>query len=90
MRALPSVVGSWVQVTGRLALKVETQIPAPSNQAMLSMVSPQTNAKLVGGYSTAVDYVLAMPFFSILTSPEIPWPTPVAIATSEGSTHPYQ
>ena len=34
----------------------------PSNLAMLSMVSPQTSAKVVGGYGTAVDHVLAMAF----------------------------
>ena len=34
----------------------------PSYQAMLSMVSPQTNVKLVGAYGTAVDHVLAMAF----------------------------
>ncbi len=34
----------------------------PSNLAVLSLVSPQTNAKLVGGYGTAVDHVLAMAF----------------------------
>jgi hypothetical protein len=34
----------------------------PSYQVMLSMVSPQTSAKLVGGYGTAVDHVLAMAF----------------------------
>ena len=34
----------------------------PSYQAMLSMVSPQTSAKVVGGYGTAVDHVLAMAF----------------------------
>jgi hypothetical protein len=27
---------------------------------MLSVVSPQTSAKVVGGYGTAVDHVLAM------------------------------
>jgi hypothetical protein len=34
----------------------------PSYQAMLSMISPQTSAKVVGGYATAVDHVLAMAF----------------------------
>ena len=34
----------------------------PSNLAMLSIISPQTNVKLVGGYGTAVDHVLAMAF----------------------------
>ncbi len=34
----------------------------PSNQAVLSMISPQTSVKLVGGYGTAVDHVLAMAF----------------------------
>ena len=29
---------------------------------MLSMVSPQTSTKLVDGYGTAVDHVLAMAF----------------------------
>ncbi len=29
---------------------------------MLSIISPQTSAKLVGGYGTAVDHVLAMAF----------------------------
>ncbi len=34
----------------------------PACLAMLAMVSPQTSAKLVGGYGTAVDHVLAMAF----------------------------
>ena len=34
----------------------------PSYLAMLSMISPQTSAKMVGGYGTAVDHVLAMAF----------------------------
>jgi hypothetical protein len=34
----------------------------PSYQAMLAMISPQTSVKLVGGYGTAVDHVLAMAF----------------------------
>jgi hypothetical protein len=34
----------------------------PSSLAVLSMVSPQTSTKLVGGYGTAVDHVLAMAF----------------------------
>jgi hypothetical protein len=29
---------------------------------MLSMISPQTSVKLVGGYGTAVDHVLRMGF----------------------------
>ena len=48
-------------------LCVETQddpqrLVDPSNLAMLSIISPQTSAKLVGGYGTAVDHVLAMAF----------------------------
>ena len=48
-------------------LVVETQdeprrATHPSYLAMLSMISPQTSAKVVGGYSTAVDHVLAMAF----------------------------
>jgi hypothetical protein len=48
-------------------LFVETQddpqyMVHPSNLAMLSMVSPQTSDKPVGGYGTAVDHVLAMAF----------------------------
>jgi len=31
-----------------------------SSLAMLSMICPQTSAKVVGGYGTAVDHVLAM------------------------------
>ncbi len=34
----------------------------PSYQAMLSMLSPQTSVKLVGGYGTSVDHILAMAF----------------------------
>jgi hypothetical protein len=34
----------------------------PSNLAMLAIISPQTNVKVVGGYGTAVDHVLAMAF----------------------------
>jgi hypothetical protein len=34
----------------------------PSYQATLSIISPQTSAKLVGGYGTAVDHVLTMAF----------------------------
>ena len=34
----------------------------PSNLAMLSIISPQTSTKVVGGYGTAVDHVLAMAF----------------------------
>ena len=34
----------------------------PSYMAMLSIVSPQTSAKVAGGYGTAVDHVLAMAF----------------------------
>jgi hypothetical protein len=34
----------------------------PSYQAMLAMISPQTSAKVVGGYGTTVDHVLAMAF----------------------------
>jgi hypothetical protein len=34
----------------------------PSCQAMLAMINPQTSAKLVGGFSTSVDHVLAMAF----------------------------
>jgi hypothetical protein len=30
--------------------------------AVLSLISPQTSVKLVGGYGTAVDHVLAMAF----------------------------
>ncbi len=29
---------------------------------MLTLISPQTSAKVVGGYGTAVDHVLAMAF----------------------------
>jgi hypothetical protein len=29
---------------------------------MLAIISPQTSAKLVGGYGTAVDHILAMAF----------------------------
>jgi hypothetical protein len=48
-------------------LCVETQddpqrLVDPSNLAMLSLISPQTSVKLVGGYGTAVDHVLAMGF----------------------------
>ena len=48
-------------------LFIETQddpqrLVDPSNLAMLSIISPQTSAKLVGGYGTAVDHVLAMGF----------------------------
>ncbi len=48
-------------------LFVETQgdpqrLVDPSHLAMLSLISPQTNTKLVGGYATAVDYALAMAF----------------------------
>ncbi len=34
----------------------------PSHVATLSIISPQTSTKLVGGYGTAVDHVLAMAF----------------------------
>jgi len=34
----------------------------PSYLAMLTMISPQTSVRLVGGYGTAVDHVLAMAF----------------------------
>jgi hypothetical protein len=34
----------------------------PSYLAKLAMISPQTSAKLVGGYGTSVDHVLAMAF----------------------------
>ena len=34
----------------------------PSYLAMLSVICPQTSTKLVGGYGTTVDHVLAMPF----------------------------
>ncbi len=34
----------------------------PSNLVMLATISPQTSTKLVGGYGTAVDHVLAMGF----------------------------
>jgi hypothetical protein len=34
----------------------------PSYQATLAMISPQTSAKVVGGYGTAVDHVLVMGF----------------------------
>jgi hypothetical protein len=34
----------------------------PSYQAMLAIICPQTSVKLVGGYGTLVDHVLAMPF----------------------------
>jgi hypothetical protein len=34
----------------------------PSQLAVLSLISPQTNVKLVGGCGTAVDHVLAMAF----------------------------
>jgi transcriptional regulator of met regulon len=34
----------------------------PSYHATLSIISPQTIAKAVGGYGTAVDHVLAMAF----------------------------
>ena len=48
-------------------LCVETQddprrVVHPSNLAMLSMICPQTSIKVVGGYGTAVDHVLAMAF----------------------------
>jgi hypothetical protein len=48
-------------------LVVETQddprrVTHPSYPAMLAMISPQTSTKLVGGYGTAVDHVLAMAF----------------------------
>jgi hypothetical protein len=48
-------------------LVVETQgdpcrTAQPSNLTMLSMIGPQTSAKVVGGYGTAVDHVLAMAF----------------------------
>ena len=48
-------------------LFIETQddpqrLVDPSNLAMLSIISPQTSAKLVGGYGTAVAHVLAMAF----------------------------
>jgi hypothetical protein len=48
-------------------LFVETQgdpqrLVDPSNLAILSMISPQTSAKVVGDYGTAVDHVLAMAF----------------------------
>ena len=48
-------------------LFVETQddpqrLVDPLNLAMLSLVSPQTSVKLVGGYGTVVDDVLAMGF----------------------------
>jgi hypothetical protein len=48
-------------------LYVETQddpqrLVNPSNLAMLSIISTQTSAKLVCGYGTAVDHVLAMAF----------------------------
>jgi hypothetical protein len=32
----------------------------PSHLAVLSMISPQTSVKLVGGYGTSVDHVLSM------------------------------
>jgi hypothetical protein len=32
----------------------------PSYRTMLAMISPQASAKVVGGYGTAVDHVLAM------------------------------
>jgi hypothetical protein len=46
-------------------LKVESRGNAqravhPSNLAMLSLISPQTSVKLVGGYGSSVDHVLAM------------------------------
>jgi len=34
----------------------------PSYQAMLATINPQTSTKLVGGYGTSVDHVLAMAF----------------------------
>jgi hypothetical protein len=34
----------------------------PSHLSMLAIISPQTNVKVVGGYGTAVDHVLAMAF----------------------------
>jgi hypothetical protein len=34
----------------------------PSSLPMLLLISPQTSAKLVDGYGTAVYHVLAMPF----------------------------
>lgn len=48
-------------------LKVETQDDPrrtvhPSYLAMLSIISPQTSVKAVGGYGTTVDPVLAMAF----------------------------
>ena len=48
-------------------LVIETQedprrVAHPANVARLAMISPQTSVKLVGGYGTAVDHVLAMAF----------------------------
>ena len=34
----------------------------PSCQALLAMINPQRSTKLVGGYGTSVDHVLAMAF----------------------------
>ncbi len=48
-------------------LVVETQddprrAAHPSHQAVLSMICPQTSAKVVGSCGTAIDHVLAMAF----------------------------
>jgi len=48
-------------------LMAETQddpqrVVHPSYLAMLSVISPQTSVKAVGGYGTTVDHVLAMAF----------------------------
>ena len=48
-------------------LVVETRgdplrIVDPSYQATLAAISPQTSTKVVSGYRTSVDHVLAMPF----------------------------
>ena len=47
----------YVETQGDLCRAVQ-----PSNLAMLSIISPQTSAKVVGGYGTAVDHVLTMAF----------------------------
>ena len=48
-------------------LVVETQddpqrVNHPSYRAMLSVISPQTSVKVVGGYGTTVGHVLVMAF----------------------------
>ncbi len=45
----------------------------PSNLAMLSLISPQTSTKLVGGYGTAVDHVLAVGFDDPSMDDDLRW-----------------